>query len=448
MSLKLTFYGDDFTGATAVMEVLSFAGVPTMLFLDAPGPEVLARYPGLGAIGVAGVARSRSPAWMRQTLPAVFETLKALGAPLCHYKVCSTFDSAPETGSIGVAAEIGAEVFAPPWMPLVVGAPAIGRYQVFGTLFAAFDGAVHRLDRHPVMARHPVTPMAEADLARHLAAQTAMPVGLVDFVAMADGLARARLDDALRDGARLVALDALDAASLRAAGALIWGAGTPGFAVGSQGVEYALVAHWQATGALPAAPSLPRPGAVDCLFAVSGSCSATTAQQIARAEAAGFTVIGFDAARAVDPLALAQETACALETALRALGAGRDVVVATARGPDDPGLTRMTEALQATGADAGAINEALGRALGGLVADVRQRTGLARAAICGGDTSGHALSVLGAEALSPVAPLAPGAPLCRVHVPGAPTLDGLEVTLKGGQMGPVDFLLHAKAGHG
>ena len=36
-----TFYGDDFTGSTAVMEVLSFAGVSTMLFLEPPELEVL-----------------------------------------------------------------------------------------------------------------------------------------------------------------------------------------------------------------------------------------------------------------------------------------------------------------------------------------------------------------------------------------------------------------------
>jgi len=133
----LTFYGDDFTGSSAVMEVLSFAGIPTMLFLDAPSAKVLKRFPDLQAIGVAGVARSKNPDWMRAHLPPVFEGLKKLGAPLMHYKVCSTFDSSPDTGSIGVAAELGKQIFNPQWIPLVVGAPAIGRYQIFGTLFAA-----------------------------------------------------------------------------------------------------------------------------------------------------------------------------------------------------------------------------------------------------------------------------------------------------------------------
>jgi uncharacterized protein YgbK (DUF1537 family) len=39
----LTFYGDDFTGSSAVMEVTAFAGLPTVLFLNPPTPEQLAQ---------------------------------------------------------------------------------------------------------------------------------------------------------------------------------------------------------------------------------------------------------------------------------------------------------------------------------------------------------------------------------------------------------------------
>ena len=47
------------------------------------------------------------------------------------------------------------------------------------------------------------------------------------------------------------------------------------------------------------------------------------------------------------------------------------------------------------------------------------------------------------EALT--APLAPGAPLCRAHADD-PALDGLELALKGGQVGRDDFFQAAKAG--
>ncbi len=441
----LTFYGDDFTGSSAVMEVLSFAGIPTMLFMDVPDAEVLARYPGLQAIGVAGVARAKDPAWMQQHLPPVYEGLKKLDAPLNHYKVCSTFDSAPQIGSIGMAAELGAEVFKPSWIPLVVGAPAIGRYQVFGQLFAAAGDAVHRLDRHPVMSRHPTTPMDEADLCKHLSRQTDMAMAVVDFRSMALGNGREALQAAIADGAKVVALDAMDDATLAQAGRLMAEGQTP-FVLGSQGVEYALVAHWKATGKLSPDHIAPKLAPVDQLFAVSGSCAPTTAEQIDCASHQGFEILDLDATTAVDTSLLKAEAARLKDLALRRLSEGRDVLVTTARGPDDPAVARMTEAVSQAKITSAEANAKLGMALGRLVADVRTTTGLPRVAIGGGDTSGYALTALEAEALSAVAPLAPGAPMCRIHSSRAPDIDGLEVTLKGGQMGAPDFFNNAKTG--
>ena len=132
----IAWYGDDFTGSAATMEALTFAGLPAVLFFDIPCPEQLARFPGMRGIGIAGIARSKPPSWMRAHLPPIFAALRATGAPLIHYKICSTFDSSPTTGSIGVAVEIGQEAFGNSWIPLITAAPAIHRYQAFGNLFA------------------------------------------------------------------------------------------------------------------------------------------------------------------------------------------------------------------------------------------------------------------------------------------------------------------------
>ena len=176
----LAWLGDDFTGAAALMEVLAFAGLPTTLFLQVPDAARLAQFPGLRGIGIASMARTRSPAWMDAELPALFDALDATGAALVQYKVCSTLDSAPHVGSIGRAMDIGQARFGGA-VPVVVAAPQMRRYQAFGQLFAGTDAGVFRLDRHPVMARHPVTPMDEADVARHLAAQTEMPLHCLDL---------------------------------------------------------------------------------------------------------------------------------------------------------------------------------------------------------------------------------------------------------------------------
>ena len=105
--ILLAWYGDDFTGSAAVMEVLTFAGIPAMLFLDVPTQAQLARYPDLKAIGVASTARAQSPEWMDRELPPIFSAMSKLNPTLFHYKACSTLDSSNFVGSIGRAIEIG-----------------------------------------------------------------------------------------------------------------------------------------------------------------------------------------------------------------------------------------------------------------------------------------------------------------------------------------------------
>ena len=108
--LAVAYYGDDFTGSTDVMEVLAWAGLPSVLFLQPPNTEHLSRFRSARAIGIAGDSRSRSPVWMSERLPPIFQQLENLGAPINQYKVCSTFDSSPQVGSIGRALDIGLDV--------------------------------------------------------------------------------------------------------------------------------------------------------------------------------------------------------------------------------------------------------------------------------------------------------------------------------------------------
>jgi uncharacterized protein YgbK (DUF1537 family) len=294
----VAWYGDDFTGASAVMEVLTFAGLPSVLFFEPPSATDRARFGDLRGIGIAGDARARPPEWMDEHLPPLFAALRDTGAPIVHYKVCSTLDSSPTIGSIGRAIDIALrDVWSPPKVPVLIGAPAIGRWQAFGNLFARAGDGVHRLDRHPTMSVHPVTPMHEADVTRHLAAQTARPVGLVDLLALKAGPDGASLAQADAD---IVAIDVIDEETLVAAGALVWRHAAQMFAVGSQGLEYALVAHFRAAGLLAAAPPpVVRPA--PRVAVVSGSCSPVTADQISAAEAAGFAGIALDATAVLDP---------------------------------------------------------------------------------------------------------------------------------------------------
>ncbi len=447
MAPLLTFYGDDFTGSSAVMEVLAFAGLPTVMFLDVPSPTLLDRLQGRKAYGIAGISRSKSPDWMSAELPRYFTALKALGAPLMHYKTCSTFDSAPYLGSIGRAIEIGLASTGQDWTPLVVGAPAIGRYQMFGTLFAALDGMVHRLDRHPIMSRHPATPMAEADLCRHLDQQTDLPKAVIDWRTLLAGKGHDAVAQARQSGASILALDAFDGATLAATGKILWDlAEREGvFATGSQGVEYALVAHWQKAGLAAEAPANTSLQAALPLLVVSGSCSQITARQIATAAQEGFHIVPVDATAALHEDSWAAECARSAREIEMALSQGRNTLACTARGPEDPAIAALNTALDHSLVNPQIVHARIGSGLGQLVRQARQTAGLKRAIFSGGDTSGHAMLAVGAEALEPLARLAPGVPLMRVSSTNA-QMDGMEVALKGGQMGESSLFVRAARG--
>lgn len=449
--LLVAFYGDDFTGSAAVMEVMSFAGLPTVLFLDVPSERQLRRFAHCRGVGIAGVARSQPPDWMERELPRIFSALDRLGAPITHYKVCSTLDSAPEVGSIGKAVDLAAPILArrsnpAKWIPFVVAAPAIGRYQAFGNLFARLAPETYRLDRHPVMRRHPVTPMDEADVRLHLRRQTDRHIGLVDLVALKQGRAQEALRATQKEGGSVVALDVVDEETLERAGALIWSERAGGLlAAGSQGIEYALVAHWRSLGLLPARPAPVPQGSAGRIAVVSGSVSSVTASQIGAARTRGFQHIALEAADALNPEAWSRAIDRAAIQAAAALNARQSPIVATALGPDDPAVARLTRTIAAAGASAAAVNQRIGEGLGVLLGRLIREHGLRRAAVLGGDSSGHALTALGIDALEAVAPIAPGCPLCRIHAED-PCLDGVEIALKGGQMGGPDILETIRAG--
>jgi 3-oxoisoapionate kinase len=437
--LLLSYYGDDLTGSTDVMEALASRGVATVLFIETPTASQRARFGHVRAIGLAGSSRSESPAWMDQNLAPALGWLKSLGAQFCHYKVCSTFDSSPTVGSIGRALEIGQDLFRQSGTPLVIGAPQLKRYTAFGNLFATYQGVNYRIDRHPVMSRHPVTPMQEADIRLHLAAQTARKGVLVDLTAIGDANADRVIDDVMAGAAGYVLFDVADIETQREVGRQIWRTRREGgeFIVGSSGVEYALVSEWERQMIISGEATFTAPGPVERIAVVSGSCSPTTERQIRFAQAKGFDAFP------VDPRALASGQADAAVNAiakgLDSLAHGRSVVFYTALGPEsDIG----SEIDKYPGA-----RHAIGRVLGQVERTLIEQAGLTRAVIAGGDTSSHALRQLEIFALSTRLPLptTPGSPLCVAHS-DLSAFDGLEIGLKGGQIGGDDYFVKIRDG--
>jgi uncharacterized protein YgbK (DUF1537 family) len=409
------WYGDDFTGSTDTLATLAERGFRALLFLQQPSVAQLAAAGPLDAIGIAGASRAMAPEAIASELTEIGRFFAGQGVGLMHYKCCSTFDSAPDVGSIGAAVAALRPFFPNPLVPILGGQPNLGRFCLFGNLFAAGgDGTIHRIDRHPTMSRHPVTPMAEADLRRHLAAQGLESVGLVDYRTYAGGLgARAH---ARRDGKHAVLFDVAGEADLGVIGALLATSldDGPMLAVGASSVARAFAAgHGKEFTTLRAEDAERRE--TGPLLALVGSLSPVTRAQVE--VASGYATLPVDAGRLLSDESYAAELR---KAALSRLTQG-DVML-------------VTEQPEGAPSAASAVAEATGRLLAAIITETR----LGRLVVAGGDTSTMAIRSLPLWGLSYRGPCVPGAPLCRAHSDDA-RLDGLDIVLKGGQMGPPGF---------
>lgn len=423
VALLYGYYADDFTGSTDVLEQLAEGGVSAVLFLRVPDKALYQRFEGVKAIGIAGDSRSRSVSWMQDKLPQMFSALQH--AEVVHYKTCSTFDSSPTVGSIGKALEIGVDLLGGP-AAIVVAAPHLGRYVAFGNLFAKANDTLYRIDRHPTMSRHPVTPMAEADLRLHLAEQTGRKISLLPLPDLHAENQQTQFESA-GNNADAILFDGVSADDLAATGALIAN-NNMHFAVGSSGLTRALVSQWR-NRSLTEEDKIQAPAsAVEQLLVLSGSCSPVTGEQIAVAKSKCYDAIP------VDMTALTRDDAeerRLVAAALASLAAKKSCIIYSAQGP----LSGQPEA----------AGEVLGATLGRIAKKVVQETGLKRILFAGGDTSSHGVAQLNADAMTWQAPIEVGAPLVKIHSLDT-SIDGLEMVLKGGQMGQPNFFESVRCG--
>lgn len=447
----LAFYGDDFTGSTDALEFMSRVGAETVLFMEPPTPGQLSRYEPLDAIGVAGRSRAMTPEEMEQELPDVLKAMKKLKAKHIHYKVCSTFDSSPTIGSIGKVIDIAKEIFDSKFVPLLVAAPALGRYCTFGNLFAQMgigsDGDIYRLDRHPSMKSHPITPAHESDLRLHLGRQTDKHIGLLDILNVGKGgnESRQQLEKHIREGAEVILFDALQEKHMARVGSLIDEYGSrnkPLFSVGSSGIEMALGRNWIDQGRLQSKKRWNTPGKAEPMLVASGSRSPVTSEQIRWALSNGFEEVALD----TETLAKEKDTTPVIrkhvEEVIKQLRQGKNVILHTSFGDNDPRVEATKEVFHRRGLSNLEVRactaQLFGIALGEIVGTVADQAHLQRLVFAGGDTSSFAARALDIEALEMIAPITPGAPLCRVISPGN-HLHGLEVNIKGGQVGAKEY---------
>jgi uncharacterized protein YgbK (DUF1537 family) len=408
------WYGDDFTGASDTLATLARRGQRAFLFLRVPEERHLAGLGDLDAIGIAGAARTMTPDEMRAELAPIGAFFSSIGVRLLHYKCCSTFDSAPQRGNLAAAVEILRDYVERKSVAVIGGQPSLGRYCAFSNLFAAFGeaGEVHRLDRHPVMCRHPATPMNEADLRHHLAR-----LGLPDVQAV-DWLLLARGDDAVRaewrrltEETSAVLFDAFEARHLDTVGRLLRDEACrhPLLVVGASSVAQAYFEE-RAVMAPPTQDQEPK-GPV---LAFVGSLSSTTRGQMAAASSYHRLWISPE-----ELVTSAQASDRIVNQAVAVLSGGRNLMLSTAPEQGDAALSAAAD-----------LAEASAR----LVDEILKRNPVRRLAVAGGDTSSRIIGQLGFWGLGYYGQISNGVAVSSARSDDG-TRDNMIVMLKGGQMG-------------
>tara|TARA_R110001606_G_scaffold202060_2_gene350091 strand:+ start:178 stop:1557 length:1380 start_codon:yes stop_codon:yes gene_type:complete len=452
-NLLLAFYGDDFTGSTDALEFLTLAGVKTVLFLKMPEQKDLDKFEGIQAIGLAGKSRSMSPSEMETELVPAFKNLNSFKPAHFHYKVCSTFDSAPHVGNIGKAIEIGSEVFNQKTVMISPAAPHLGRYCVFGNLFAKMgtfgNGEVYRIDRHPSMSKHPVTPATEGDLTVHLANQTSKTIGLVNLTVIEKGK-QSVLEEVQNNTKDILFFDGFNKEHLQVIGIVFHhlAKNKTVFSVGSSGIEMALGLVWKQEKIISESEAFKPLGEVGPILVLSGSCSPVSAKQIEYALENGFEQIALES-KAVNVQYHSEIIKNSVAIVVENFKNGKSTVIHTSIGPNDTRIRETELYFKNQGLNEDAIQKQCSKIYGNIIGQITKKVvseiNIKRIVFAGGDTSSYAASELNISALEMIAPLAPGAPLCKA-ISDDEYVNGLELNFKGGQVGTDNYFIKVLKG--
>lgn len=404
---------DDFTGATDLAALLARSGARVALRIGVPtGPATDAAECEVVALKIRSIPADEA---VQQALAAL-DWLKGTGAERFYWKYCSTFDSTP-AGNIGPVAEALMQALGTDRTLHAPSFPENGRRVFMGNLFVG---------RQPLaespMKDHPLNPMTDSDLTRVLAAQSRLPVGLIDWPTVALGAVAVRaatgpghwIGDAVSDDDLEVLAEAVPDWTLLSGGSAFAG----------KLPERLRAAGMMGAGSVDNQPRMPNGQAL----VLSGSCSAMTRQQVAAYSAAAPSY-------RLDPLTLDRDGEA--ETArmrdwLLAQNHPAPLIYATA----EPEEVRAAQAALGVERAGRVVEDALA-----LAARTARDAGIARFVVAGGETSGAVTQALGVDRLDIGSEIAPGVPWCVAEDSTGP----LALALKSGNFGGPKFFAEALA---
>ena len=275
------------------------------------------------------------------------------------------------------------------------------------------------------MKDHPLTPMTDANLVRVLQRQTSLAVGLVshDVVSKGEAAISQAFADASEKGERILIVDAVSDAQLRAIGAAARGLK---LVTGGAGIAMGLPDNFRRAGKIRTVgeqSSFPAPKGLAAILA--GSCSMATRRQIALAIGAGTPALK------IDPIGIADGSITVAGVVDWISSVGQAPLVYSSAEPQD-----VLDAQARLGRDrAGALVEDL---LAQVAVSLRQH-GFNRFLIAGGETSGAVVNALDVKALLIGPEIDPGVPWTRSIGIDQPVV----LALKSGNFGADDFFIKA-----
>ncbi|WP_409285553.1 3-oxo-tetronate kinase, partial [Pseudomonas protegens] len=263
---------DDFTGATDLANMLVRGGMRTVQSIGIPSAEVAA---GLDADAVVIALKSRTTPVgeaVAESL-AVLQWLREQGCEQIFFKYCSTFDSTA-AGNIGQVSEALLKALGSDFTLACPAFPENGRTIFRGHLFVQ-----DQLLNESGMQHHPLTPMTDANLVRVLQAQTTLPVGLLRYDSVAQGVdaVRAKIAELRGKGVAMAIADALSDADLYTLGAAC--ADLP-LLTGGSGLALGLPENFRRAGKLRDLDAASLPSVAGGEVVLAGSASAATNAQV------------------------------------------------------------------------------------------------------------------------------------------------------------------------
>jgi uncharacterized protein YgbK (DUF1537 family) len=389
--VRFAAIADDYTGGADLAGMLFAGGVRTVQVFGLQSPAFFEGLKGRYQAVVLCLKSRAIPAAeaCRMSLEA-YERLRVLEPAQVQFKYCSTFDSTRE-GNIGPVTEALLDRMGVDFTIAVPALPVNGRTQYMGHLFV---GGRPLAETH--MRHHPLNPMTDSNLVRHLQAQMRRKAGLIPLDDVRDGADAIRCRMALlrEDGVAVALVDCVSEADLEA---IARAAADLPLITGGSGLAMKLAARWGVADA-----SASEPASSGSVLVLAGSCSAATLEQLEVARAAGIPMFQLNK--------------------LQLVPAGTAIIYSSAPESErDP-------------AAAAAIEQAFGEIARRMVCE----RGVRRLVVAGGETAGAVVNALEIPAVEITAILDPGVPALRSL--GEPPL---ELVLKSGNFGSRDFFAKA-----